>query len=344
MKRLLLLFVAVLLVVAFSAGAASAAGELFLYNWSDYTAPDLIKKFENETGIKVTLDIYDSNETLLAKLKSGGGAYDIVVPTHNFIPIMIQEGLIQKIDASKLKGYENINEQMKSPPWDPGNVYTIPWNTGSTSFSIDTAVYKGPVDSFKILFEPPDELKGKISMFDSAEENASLALIYKGYPLCNEDPAQMQTILDLLLGQKPSIKVYSSEGLHERLISGDVVMSGIWNGAAMRARKEKPSIKYIYPKEGVMGWADNLVVPVGAKNRESALKFMEFMLQPENMAIQTNFSGYANAIKGSEAFMNDDLKDAPELQVPEGVKVHFQSTCPENAIRLLDKVWTKVKQ
>ena len=344
MKRIVLLLVAALVLICACSGAALAQGELLIYNWSDYTAPDLIKKFEQETGIKVTLDIFDSNETLLAKLKSGGSGYDIIVPTHNFIPVMIEEGLIQKINASKIKGYDNISDQLKSPPWDEGNQYTIPWNVGTTSFCVNTAEYKEPVDSFKTLFEPSEALKGKIGMFDSAEECSNLALIYKGYPLCNENLEQMQEILDLLVAQKPFVKVYSSEGIHERLISGDVIVSGAWNGSAMRARKANPAIKYIYPKEGVMGWADNLAVPSGAKNYDNALKFIEFMLQPENIAIQSNFSGYANGIKGSEQFFKDEIKGAPELSVPDGIPVHFQKTCPEAAIRILDKIWTKVKQ
>jgi spermidine/putrescine transport system substrate-binding protein len=343
MKRFFPLMM-VLLALLLAPGIALAQGELFLYNWSDYTAPDLIKKFEKETGIKVTLDIYDSNETLLAKMKSGGGSYDIAVPSHNFIEIMIQEGLIEKIDASTLKGFENITDSMKGPPWDPGNEYTIPWNYGSTSFCINTEAYKGDFSSLGVLFEPPAELQGKIGMFDSPEENSNMAIVYLGIAMCNEHPEEMKKVQDLLLEQKPHVKVYSSEGIHERLISEDVLISGCWNGAAMRARKENPAITYAYPKEGIVGWADSLVVPKGSKNKENALKFIEFMLQPENAAIQTNFSGYANAIKGSDAFMNDDLKDAPELVVPEGTKIVFQPTCSETAIRLLDKVWTKVKQ
>jgi spermidine/putrescine transport system substrate-binding protein len=343
MKRLWVILLMVL-VVALSAGTAMAQGELFLYNWSDYTAPDLITKFEKETGIKVTLDIYDSNETLLAKLKGGGGTYDIVVPSHNFVSIMIEEGLLEKIDASKLKGYENIIDTMKNPPWDPTNEYTVPWNYGSTSFCVNTDVYKGEIDTLKTLFEPPDELKGKIGMFDSSEENSCLALVYLGYQMCNENVEEMTKVQELLLSQKPFVKVYSSEGIHERLISGDVAISGCWNGSAMRARQGKSSITYVYPKEGLMGWADNLVVPKGAKNRENAIKFIEFMLQPENAAVQSNFSGYANAIKGSEAFMTEELKNAPELQTPAGVKLIFQPTCSEKAVKMLDKVWTKVKQ
>jgi spermidine/putrescine transport system substrate-binding protein len=332
------------MVLVCSAGGALAQGELFLYNWSDYTAPKVIEKFEKETGVKVTLDVFDSNETLLAKLKSGGGAYDIVVPTNNFIPILIEEELIQKINAAELDGYDNIITGMKNPPWDPKNEYTVPWNYGTTSFCLNTDVYSEDYKTFETLFEPPEALQGKIGMFDSSEENICLAQIYLGLGQCNEDPEEMQRVLDLLVAQKPHVKVYSSEGIHERLISEDVAISGCWNGAAIRAREGNPAIEFVYPKEGVLGWADNLVVPTGAPNYDNAVKFIEFMLQPENAAIQSNFTGYANAIKGSEEFMTEELKNAPELHTPEDVPIRFQETCSETAIRLMDKVWTKVKQ
>jgi len=343
MKVLRFLMIAAL-VTAMAAGSAVAAGQLFIYNWTDYTSPDLIKKFEKETGIKVTLDTYDSNETLLAKLKTGGGGYDIAVASNNFIPIMIKEGLLQRVNAAKLKGYDNIADKWKNPAWDPGNAYSIPWQTGTTSFAVDTAVYKGEINTFKVLFEPPPELQGKIGMLGAPHEVISFANAYLGFKQCNDDPSKMKKVLDLLQKQKPYVKVYNSDGIKERLVSGDVAIHQTWNGYAMRARAEKPSIKYAYPKEGVISWMDNLVVPKGAKNLDSALKFFEFMMQPENAALQSNFARYANGIKGSEAFLDEELRTAPEIIVPEGVEAIFIPVCSEKAIKLQDKVWTKLQQ
>ncbi|MEK6193894.1 MAG: extracellular solute-binding protein, partial [Deltaproteobacteria bacterium] len=221
--------------VAFGAGLVHAEGKLFIYNWTDYTSPDLIKKFEKETNIKVTLDTFDSNETLLAKLKAGGGSgYDIVVPSHNYVPVMIQEGLLMEINAGKLKGSENIIDALKSPPWDPGNVYSIPWQHGTTSFAVDTAVYPGDINTYKVLFEPPPELQGKIAMFNSSGEVIEMALVYLGFPQCNEDSGQMKQVLDLLLKQKPYVRVYNSDGILERMVSGDAAIHMVWNGYAMR--------------------------------------------------------------------------------------------------------------
>jgi spermidine/putrescine transport system substrate-binding protein len=336
--RLLSLF------VLFVVSLASAQGELFIYNWTDYTNPDLITKFEAETGIKVTLDTYDSNETLLAKLKSGATGYDIIVPSHNFVPVFIQEGLLEPINAADLPGYSNIDARWQNPDWDPGSVYTIPWQWGTTSFTVNTEKYTEPVDSLKTLFEPPVELQGQLGMFTSPDEVITMAEIYLGLPSCNESAEDMKKVQELLLAQKPFVKLYSSENIYERMAAAEVFMHQQWNGSAMRARVENPAVKYIFPKEGVITWMDNLAVAKGSPNKENAIKFIEFMMLPENAGLQSNFARYANGIAGSEAFMDADLSSAPEVGIPEGVIARFTPACSAKAIELMDRVWTKVKQ
>ncbi|MFV1494569.1 extracellular solute-binding protein [Phaeobacter sp. JH18-32] len=327
-----------------SAGTAFAEGELFLYNWTDYTAPDLIEKFEAETGISVTLDTYDSNETLLAKLQSGATGYDIVVPSHNFVEIMVSEGLLQPINASGLAGYSNLNADFTSPSWDADNTYTVPWQWGTTSFTVNTDVYGGDINTYGVLFQPPAELQGKIGMFKSADEVISMALISLDLPLCNESPDDMQKVLEVLQSQKPHVKTYSSDGILERLVSGDAAVHQNWNGYSIRARDENPAMKYAFPKEGVIAWADNVAVPVGAPNYDNAIKFIEFLMDPENIAVQSNFAGYSNGVSGSDAFMSEALKTAHELSPPEGTPLVFSQTCSPKAIDLQNRVWTALLQ
>lgn len=322
----------------------STQGELVIYNWTDYTNPDLITKFEAETGIKVTLDTYDSNETLLAKLQSGATGYDIIVPSHNFVPIFIAEGLLEPINAADLPGYANIDPRWQSPEWDPGNVYSIPWQWGTTSFTVNTSKYTGPLDSLEILFNPPAELQGQVGMFNSPDEVIALAQIYLGLPACNESVEDMKKVQDLLIAQKPFVKFYSSDNIWERMASEEVFMHSQWNGSAMRARAENPAVQFVFPKEGIVTWMDNLAVAKGSPNKENALKFIEFMMQPENAGLQSNFARYANGITGSEEFMDEDLRTSPEVGIPEGVPARFTPTCSAAAIELQDKVWTKVKQ
>ena len=330
--------------LALAAISAAADGALFLYNWTDYTSPDLIERFERETGINVTLDTYDSNETLLAKLKQGGGGYDVVVPSHNFIEILVGEGLIQKIDAQSLPGYDNIDPKWRGPVWDPDNSYTVPWQWGTTSFTVDTSVYVGDIDTYAVLFDPPPELQGSIGMFRTPDEVIPMAQIYLGLSLCNENPDEMRQVQRLLEQQKPHVKVYNSDGILERLVSGDTAVHMNWNGYSLRARKEKPTLRYAYPREGTLSWFDSIAVPTGAKNYANALEFVAFMLQPENAAAQSNFAGYANGIAGSAAYMSDELKAAPEVNVPSDVNAVFSQSCAEAAIRLTDRIWTRLQQ
>lgn len=341
-QKLMKLLGASAISLVMGATTALADGDLFIYNWTDYTAPDLIKKFEMETGINVTIDTYDSNESLLAKLKSGAKGYDIIVPSHSFVKIFIQEGLLEKINASELNGYENIKKEFRDTTWDSGNVYTIPWQWGTTSFIVNTDVYKGDIDTYDVLFNPPAELQGKIGMFKSAEEVIGMALLSLKFPLCTEDPNQLTKVLELLKKQKPHVKIYSSDGILERMVSGDAAMHQNWNGYSIRIRDEIPSVKYAFPKEGIVAWADNIAVAKGSPNKANAIKFIEFIMQPENIAIQSNFASYSNGIAGSEAFMTEKLKSSPELLPPSGSKLVFSQTCSPKAVELQNRVWTSL--
>ena len=325
-------------------GAQAAGGNLYIYNWTDYTSPDVIAKFEKETGIKVTLDTYDSNETLLAKLKSGSAGYDIVVISSDFVPIFAKEGLIQKVDASKIPGYDKIEARWKSPVWDKDNIYTIPYDWGVTSFSVNTKNVKGPYDTLKLLFDPPADTQGKVGMFGSPSEVISLAQVYLGMEPCQTDTGNMKKVSELLEKQAPRVKLYNSDGIIERQGSEETWIHEQWNGDAARARVNNPDIKFVFPKEGVVGWMDNIAVPASAKDPENAKLFMEFMLKPENSALSSNLTHYASAIQGADEHYDSAMKEAPELKVPADLKIAFTPACPEAAIKLMDRVWTKLKK
>ncbi len=323
---------------------ARAAGDLFVYNWTDYTPPAVIKKFEAETGIKVTLDTYDSNETLLAKLKAGSAGYDIVIVSSDFVQIFAREGLIRRIDAPAIPGYAAIAARWKSPAWDPGNLYSVPYAWGVTAFAYNTKYVPGPVDSLKTLFEPPPELSGKIGMAGGPSEVISLAEIYLGLPPCETDPAAMKKVQTLLEAQRPAVKVYNSDGLIDRLSSGETWMHEAWSGDVARARAINPDIKFVFAREGVVGWMDNIAVPTGARDPDNARRFIEFMLKPENSGATSNFTHYASGLTGADAFYDQSLKDAPELKIPAETKIVFTPACSEPAIRLMDRVWTRLKR
>jgi len=332
----------------FASSSLMAAGKLNLYNWADYTPDALIDKFEAETGIEVTVDTYDSNETLLAKLQAGGGStgYDLAVPSQHFVEIMIKEGLIEKIDGIKeMSNYKYVAEQFQGPSFDPTQEYSTPWQMGSASWAYRADSYSGNGSSMMEFFKPSDEVCGKIAVFKSPEEVVNMAHLALGSNFCSEDPNEMQAVMDLLIEQKKCVAVYSSEGINERLMSGEVIMHAHWDGYSQVGKWEGvDDLTYAYPKEGVVGWFDSLVMPIGAKNVEEAKAFMNFVMHPENMAILSNFAAYANAIPESVNYLSDDMKNATNIQVPDGIPVKFGQACNKESQALIDKVWTKLMQ
>lgn len=324
--------------------SVQAAEKLNVVSWSGYFSPEILAKFQKQSGIEVTVDSYDSNETLLAKLKQGGAGYDVAIPSNQFIPILIKEQLLERFDPVNEPYYASVVDNLKKPTWDPQGAYSMPFIWGTTSVVINAERYKGPSDSYKVLYEPPAELQGRINMFDSVSEVIDMASLYLNIPLCTEDPKQMQQVLTLLKAQKPFVKTYSSKAgsIRENLASGEIDMSMFWGGSSMRAREMKPSLKYLYPKEGVLAWVDNMVIPKGSKNPANAKAFIAFLSQPENAAMTQNFLKHQSPIKGVEPFLDASLKDAPELHIPEGTPVVFSKTCGEGAIRLADRLWTNL--
>ncbi|MCB8880213.1 extracellular solute-binding protein [Acidisoma cellulosilytica] len=327
------------------APAAQAAdpGVLHIYNWTDYTSPDLLKKFTKETGIKVTLDTYDSNETLLAKLKAGAGGYDLVIVSNDFVKIFIDQKLIQPVDAASMANFHYLDPRWQKRPWDATAAYTVPWQWGTTSFVYDTNVYPGPVDSMSTLFDPPAVFKGKIGMLGSPSEVINFALLDVGAEPCSSDPATLKKVMALLEAQKPFVKVYNSDAIDDRMISGETTMSMAYSGGAARMQARKSTIHYVYAKEGGIGWMDNLAVPVGAPDLENAKKFMNFMMDPQNAAVETEFAQYQNAVPDSNKYLPASITQAPQFNPPAGYKILFSPGCGVKATKDFDRIWTLLR-
>ena len=332
-------------VLAFSVTTANAEGDLFLYNWTDYTSEEMLAKFEKDTGIKVTMDTYDSNETLLAKLKSGGAGYDLAVPSSNFVSIMIAEELLEEVAVKSMPNYKNVDPRFQGPPWDPEQKYTTPYQYGTTSYAINKDAEGVSCDSLKSFFEPEEAACGQLGVFATPEEVASMAQLYLGQPYCADDSESLKAIQSLLQNQSKCVKILSSESTMSRLANGTTNISNAWNGDVLKIRLEGfENIQYCYPKEGVVGWFDSLIIPKGAKNKENAEAFMNWLMAPENMALASNFTRSANAIPSSREYLDPILAEAPETNPPADVEVRISKTCSPKFVKALDKIWTKLRQ
>ena len=328
-----------------AAGPALADGELHIYNWGDYTNPKLIEKFTKMYNVKVTQDDYDSNETMLSKVRAGSTGYDIVVPSDYTVKIMIDEGLLEKTEPDQMSNFKHVRPAFQEVYWDSGRHYTVPWQTGTTAFAVNTDKYKGDINTLALMFNPPDELKGQINMLEDVTSVMHAAERYAGVPRCSADKANLEKVNDVLQVAKPSWKTFDYNS-RTKLEEGDVIVAQIWNGDSYRGRQKIPALKYAYPKEGIEGWMDNVAVLKGAKNVDNAKLFQDFLMDPENAALISDFAGYDNGVEGSHKFAADAAwASSPEINPPAGSPIpEFVPPCPPEVVQIYNKIWTNLRK
>ena len=328
-----------------STGLARAEGELNIFNWGNYTNPDLITKFEQTYNVKVTITDYDSNDTALAKVRQGGHGFDIVVPSGSVVPIWINDGLLLEARPDEMENFKNVDPRWVDVPFDPGRHYTVPWAWGTTGVSVNTAEYKGDINTASIFLDPPPELEGKINVVPEMIDVMHMAVAYAGGEVCTGDLEVLRKVRDKFAEAKPKW-ISMNYGNIEAMVRRDYLATVNWNGASMRMRQQNPDIKYGYPKEGYPIWMDNVAILADARNVENAKLFMNFIMDPENAALISAFAKYANGIAGSEAFMDEELKTAPEIVVPEELVAagSFTQTCSPEVMELYTRIWTDLQK
>ncbi len=337
---------AIAVALALATNVASADGKLVIYHWFEYMPQELLDKFAAEHNVEVTMDTYDSNEAMLASLKAGAlGTYDVAVPGDYMVAIMLAEGMLDTIADGELANTGNIQAQWADPSFDPGRKHSIPYQWGSTAFAVDTAVYSGDINTTDILFNPPEELSGRINMLDSQGEVMAFGALHMGIPQCSTDREQLKALNEMLQTAKAHWASFNSDTAKEVLVSSDVTVGMIYDGFSAKARAELETLQYAFPREGYVAWMDNVVLLKDAPNRENALKFMDFLLEPENIAAVSNFARYNNGITGSDEFLDPTLKSQPEnnphADAGEGV---FIQVCDEETQAVYDKIWTNLKK
>ena len=341
---------------------AADDNQLHIYNWSDYIAPDTVARFEKETGIKVTYDVYDSNEVLEAKLLAGKSGYDLVVPSANpYMARQIQAGVYKTIDKSKLANYGNLDPKILAnvAGADPGNAHGVPYLWGTTGLGYNIAKVKAAapgvaLDSIKLLFDPETAKKLSgcgIEVLDTPQELVPAALVYLGRDPLSRDEKDLEAAVGALQKIRPYIRKFHSSQYINDLANGDACLAFGYSGDVLQARsrateaKNGVEIGYSIPREGAMLWVDMMGIPADAPHPDKALAFINFILRPEIAGAISNTVSYANPNTLSLTFVEDDIKDDPEIYPPDEVRAKLFTDRPVSQAyeRQRTRAWTRLK-
>ncbi|MGQ9815410.1 MAG: polyamine ABC transporter substrate-binding protein [Candidatus Roseilinea sp.] len=325
------------------------SSELSIYSWSEYIAPEVVEKFEAEYGVKVTIDSYEDNESLFAKFQAGGNpGYDLVLPSDYMIEKMIKAGMLDKIDWANVPNIRNIGPEHLNLYFDPNQEYSVPYFWGTTGIAYDTNRVSGEITSWRDIFEPADDIKGRIGLLNDQRETIGAALRYLGHSANSVDPKEIEAARNLLLEHKRYVAgYYDSIVARDNLVSGDVVVAMTYPGDAMVAAQQKSSIKYIIPEDGATIWQDSWCIPAGAPHKYTAEVFLNFMLRPDIAAENANLMGYPTtnheAIRQGliDSALSENKFVYPDLDAW-GDRLEFLKHFDGDTQALYDRAWTEI--
>ncbi len=325
---------------------SSGSGEVNIFNYTNYLNPDALTKFTEDTGITANVDTFSSAEEMVAKVKSGGAAYDVVAVSDYVAEDLISSGSLQEIDATSFPNGSNIEKDFVNIYFDEGRKYTTPYTTVYNGIGYNPDSVTEAVDSWADYFSAPASAVGKIGMHDNQRFIIDGALLAVGSEACTTDSGAYQKALDLLEKFKPSVKIISSDGTIDRLASGETTLSTMWNGSFARAQAQNAALEWVFPSEGYMMATDNWGILTNAQNSDNAKIFLNWMLDPENAALNANYIKYSAPITGIEKFLPEPGEGDAAVIVPTAEELErgsFTVPCSEDVKEQYDKLWTQFK-
>lgn len=329
------------------AGAKDAGSEkLIVYNWGDYVDPKTIELFEEETGISVTYEEYETNEIMYPKILSGAIAYDVVCPSDYMIQRMIENDLLAKLNLDNIPNIKNMDsiymEQSRS--FDPGNAYSVPYCVGTVGILYNKTMVHEPVDSWDILWD--SKYADSILMQDSVRDAFAVALKRRGYSLNSSKVDQLIQAKDDLIAQKPLVQAYVVDQVRDKMIGNEAALGVIYSGEAGYTKRENPNLEYVIPKEGSNVWIDSWVIPKNAKNKENAEKFINFMCRPDIALMNFEYLTYATPNKAARALIKDEETRNSKILFPNAEDLTNCETFQflgDDVDSYYNELWNKVK-
>jgi len=316
MKKLLLVLLAATVILSACAKAPEsdpakpyAGATLNVYNWGDYIAEDTLTRFTDETGIRVNYEMFDSNEIMYTKYKSGAVDYDVLVPSDYMIEKLIAEDELLELNFENIPNIEYIDQSFKGLAFDENDKYSVPYMWGTVGILYNTKMVDEPVDSWDILWD--EKYSGQIIMQNSVRDAFAVALKKLGYSLNSTSKAEVDEALELLKEQAPLVQAYVIDEVKDKMIGNEGSLAVIYSGEAIYTADENEDLAYAIPKEGTNLWFDSMVVPKSTQNKEAAEVFINFMCDPEIAFNNTDYIGYSTPHIRAKEMLDDEIKDDP---------------------------------
>lgn len=296
-----------------------SAGTLNLYTWSEYVPQSVIDAFQEETGIQVSMETFSSNEEMLAKLLAGGGRYDIIQPSEYTVEAMIRENLLQPLDHEKLPNLKNLAPEFRELTFDPDNKFSVPWMAGTVGIVINRDMVTEEITTYDDVFQ--EQFRGKIVVLDDAREITSWALGTLGLDINDVTDENLEKAREVIARWLPMVRVFDSDSPKTPLLNGDVALGIVWSGEGALLLNEDKKFEWVLPAKGAHMFVDSLAIPVGARNVDNALAFINFILRPEISAqISADFPYLNPNLAARELLTAEQLANHASYPTPEEMK------------------------
>ena len=322
-----------------------------VYNWGEYIADgsddgilDVNAEFTKLTGIKVNYSTYATNEELYAKLKGGGSSYDIIIPSEYMISRMISEGMLLPLDMSNIPNFKNITESFTNQDYDPGNKYSVPYTWGTVGIIYDNTAISDSDFGWEILWD--EQYKDQILMFDNPRDAFAVAELYLGYSLNTEDPDELSNAAELLKKQKALVQAYVMDEIFDKMGAGEAILAPYYAGDAITLMDEYDHLGFVIPESGTNLFIDAMCIPSGARNKEAAEMYINFMCEPDVAYSTTSYIGYSTPNDGAFAMLDDEVKNDGISYLSKDyldAKTEVYTNLSDNANRIMQEKWTEMK-
>ena len=349
-KKLFTLALALLLTLAAlpAAPAKAAGGSITVYNWGQYISDgsdgslDVIAAFEEATGIKVNYLMFDSNETMYTKLKTGGSSYDVIIPSDYMIARLIAEDMLEELNFDNIPNYQYIDASFRGMDYDPEEKYSVPYTWGTVGLIYNTKYVQQP-DSWTALWD--EAYSGKILMFDNCRDAFGIAELIRGYSLNTTDVAQLEDCADLLKQQKPLVQSYVMDQIYDKMIREEAWIAPYYAGDYLQMAADNEDLAFVFPKEGFNIFVDAMCIPKGCQNKEGAEAFINFLCDPEISGQNLDYLGYSVPQTEARQYLDPETAASDIAYPSEETLANSESFLylPTQISQAMDNLWLSVK-